>query len=51
MIKIVARSEELEDVDVIVVTAIAYFGEVDQMLSEKVECPIISFEDVIYELV
>ena len=50
-IKIVSPNEDLENVDVIVVTAIAYFGEVDQLLSEKVQCPVISFEDIIYELV
>ena len=50
-IKVVSPNEDLENVDVIVVTAIAYFGEIDQLLSEKVQCPVISFEDIIYELV
>lgn len=50
-IKVVSPNEDLENVDVIVVTAIAYFGEVEQLLSEKIQCPVISFEDVIYELV
>ena len=50
-IKIVSPDSKLEPVDVIVVTAIAYFDEIDEMLSEKINCPIISLEDIIYELV
>ncbi len=38
--------EELEKVDVIIVTAITFMDEIEKMLSEKVECPIISLEDI-----
>lgn len=51
VVEVVSPSEELKDVDAIVVTAIAYFDEIDQMLSEKVRCPVLSLEDIIYELV
>lgn len=40
----------LEDVDAVVVTAIAYFDEIESMLSAKMKCPIISLEDIVYEL-
>lgn len=42
--------EELEKVDVIIVTAITFMDEIEKMLSEKVECPIISLEDILYEI-
>lgn len=42
--------QELLEVDAVVVTAIAYFDSIEKMLSEKLSCPILSLEDVIYEL-
>lgn len=42
--------EELKPVDVIVVTATYYFDDIEEMLSEKVDYPIISLEDVVYEV-
>jgi len=47
---VVTPEETLENVDVIVVTAIHYFDEIEETLSAKVNCPIISIEDVIYEI-
>lgn len=49
-VNIVSMEEELEPVDAIVVTAVAFFDEIEQKLSEKVDCPIISLEDVLYEV-
>jgi len=49
-VEAVTPDEELEPVDVIVVTAIHYFDEIDDMLSEKVEYPIVSLEDIVYEV-
>lgn len=49
-VDVVTPDAELEDVDVIVVTALYYFGEIEEMLSEKVNCPIISLEDILYEV-
>ena len=40
--------DELEEVDAIVVTPISAFGEIKQTLEKKVDCPIISLEDVLY---
>jgi len=48
-IKVVSPDEFLEAVDAVVVTSIAYFKEISCGLQEKLECPIISLEDVLYE--
>ena len=47
---IVSAEDSLEDVDAIVVTAIAFFDEIEQELSAKVNCKIISLEDIVYEV-
>ena len=49
-VDVVTPDDELEPVDVIVVTAIYYFDEIEEDLSEKVDCPIISLEDILYEI-
>ena len=49
-IKVKGVHDELDDVDVIVVTPIFAFEEIEKALSEKVEFPIISLEEIIYEL-
>lgn len=42
--------EELEEVDAVIVTAITFFDEIRVMLEEKLQCPILSLEDIIQEL-
>lgn len=42
--------EDLPEVDVIVVTAVYFFDEIHDNLIDKVSCPIVSFEDVLYEI-
>lgn len=49
-VDIVTPDDNLEPVDVIVVTAIYYFDEIADMLSEKVDYPVVSLEDILYEL-
>lgn len=49
-VDIVTPDDEFAPVDVIVVTAITFFDEIEEMLSEKVDCPIISLEDILYEV-
>lgn len=49
-IDIVSMEGELDEVDAIVVTAITFFDEIEEKLSEKVSCPIISLEDILYEV-
>ena len=48
-LKILSPKEELAQVDVIVVTAIAYYDEIRRQLKEKVKCPIISLENILNE--
>ncbi len=49
-VDIISVDETLEKVDAIVVTAITYFDEIEEQLSERVSCPIISLEDILYEV-
>lgn len=47
---ILSMEENLGEVDAIVVTAITFFDEIEEKLSKKVSCPIISLEDILYEV-
>lgn len=49
-VDVVTPDDDLEPVDVIVVTAIYYFDEIEENLSEKVDYPIVSLEDILYEV-
>lgn len=49
-VDVITPDEKLAPVDVIVVTALFYFDEIEEMLGEKADCPIISLEDVLYEV-
>lgn len=49
-VDIVSTDDNLDAVDAVVVTAITFFDEIEEMLSEKIDCPIISLEDVLYEV-
>lgn len=49
-VDIVSMEDSLEKVDAVVVTAITYYDEVEEKLSEKLDCPIISLEDILYEI-
>lgn len=42
--------DELPAVDAIIVTPIYYFEEIKQSLAEKTDCPIVSIEDIIFEI-
>lgn len=43
-------NEELPYTDIIVVTAISYYNEIKKALCEKAAYPVVSLEDIIYEL-
>lgn len=47
---IVSMEDDLAEVDAIVVTAISFFDEIEEQLSMKIDCPIISLEDILYEI-
>lgn len=49
-VDIITMDDSFEDVDAVVVTAITFFDEIEEKLSEKLDCPIISLEDLLYEV-
>lgn len=49
-IDILTVNDPLPEVDVIVVTAITFFDEICELLMDKVSCPIVSMEDILYEI-
>lgn len=49
-VDVVTMEDILEKVDVVVVTAITFYDEIKEKLEEKINCPIISLEDILYEI-
>lgn len=49
-VDIVSVEDSLADVDAVVVTAITFFDEIEERLSAKIDCPILSLEDILYEV-
>lgn len=49
-IEIIVPSNNMEKVDAIVVTAFTFFDEISDDLSKLIDCPILSIEDVLYEV-
>lgn len=49
-VQMVSMEDNLAEVDAIVVTPITFFDEIEEKLSEKVDCPIISLEDILYDV-
>lgn len=46
---VIDPEDEYDQVDAIVVSAIFAFDEIEEMLGDKVDFPIVSLEDVVYE--
>ena len=49
-VDVFSMENDLPQVDAVVVTAITFFDEIEEKLSEKLDCPIISLEDILYEV-
>lgn len=49
-IDVLTMEDTLAEVDAIVVTAITFFDVIEEQLRGKVDCPIISLEDILYEI-
>lgn len=47
---VITMEDDLAEVDAVIVTPIYYFDEIEEKLEEKVDCPIISIEDILYEV-
>lgn len=41
---------DLQEVDAVVVTAITFYDEIEEKLKEKLNCPVLSLEDILYEI-
>lgn len=48
-INIVTKEDTLAAVDAVVVTAISFFEEIEEELCRKVDCPILSLGDILYQ--
>lgn len=48
-IPVISLEEELKPVDVIVVSAVYYFDEIEESLSTRTDIPIISLETILFE--
>ena len=49
-IDVISPDEDLEPVDAIIVTPISFYDEIEESLSSKINCPIISLEDILYQI-
>lgn len=49
-VDVVTPEDTLEEVDAVLVTAIYYFDAIEDMMSEKMDCPILSLEEILYSL-
>lgn len=49
-INIISPDEELPEVDIIIVTSTYYFNEIYNYLDSKTDIPVVSFEDILFEL-
>lgn len=49
-IEVLEIEDNLSEVDAVVVTAVFAFDEIEEKLQEVVGCPIISLEDIIFEM-
>lgn len=49
-LKIITPEDTLSEVDAIVVTAITFFDEIKEALLKKINCPIVSLEDIFDEM-
>lgn len=49
-VDIVSPDAVLADVDAIVVTPIFFMDEIEEMLSSRISCPILSLEDILFEV-
>lgn len=50
-IMVVKPSEDIPKVDLVIVTAIYYYDEIKEQLEKKVNCPILSFDDLVWDIV
>lgn len=47
---VVSLDDELKEADAVIVTAITFFDEIEEKLSKRMDCPVISLEDILYKI-
>ncbi len=48
--KIFSPDDDLDMVDAVVITAVSFFGEISESLSKKMDCEMVSLEDIVYDM-
>lgn len=48
-IRLVHPDDEMEPVDAVIVTSVYYFEQIEKKMQEKIDCPIISISDIVFE--
>lgn len=49
-VPVITLDEDIPECDCVVVTAVYYFEEIEETLEKKVLCPVVSLEDILYEI-
>ena len=49
-ISVITPDDKMPEVDAVIVTPITFFDEIEGLLSQRIDCPIISIEDILYEI-
>lgn len=49
-LEVIDLDDEIPEVDAVVITATFAFDEIEEELSEKISCPIVSLDDAVYEI-
>lgn len=49
-VPILTIEDELPEVDVVVVTAVFYYDQIAEGLLNRIECPVVSLEDILYNV-
>lgn len=47
---VLAPDDALPEVDAVIITAITFYDEIEEQLSKKMDCPILSLEDILFEI-
>lgn len=49
-VDVLTMNDDLPPVDAVIVTAFYFFDEIEESLAEKLDCPALSIEDILYEM-
>lgn len=49
-VDIISPEDDFDEVDAVIVTPITFFDEIQELILEKLDCPVLSMEDILYEV-